>query len=282
MSGQMMYRLPVEAAERVHMRRYIAALGASKARQDNRGFYHYAGIHGAPGRWCWHHQFSPRTSLSARLFLPWHRAYLHRLEQSLQDIDEEVSIPWWDWTGGEGIPEAFDVALIDGEENPLHSSRIQLYPPQVPEPVDLVTERNPGGLLPVFSFPVADVNGDGRATLGEIAAFLVERVDTFEQFNDLIETVHDQLHVYVGATMASTTYAAYDPIFYSHHCMIDRLWSLWQKSHGITNFPPGLEEIVLEPFGLTVGEVLNVQSLGYEYARSVADLTLAGSGLEEA
>jgi tyrosinase len=43
---------------------------------DRRGYNHIAGFHGAPGEYCWHHQFNPRTPVQARLFLPWHRAYL--------------------------------------------------------------------------------------------------------------------------------------------------------------------------------------------------------------
>ena len=62
---------------------------------DNR-YTHYAGNHGIPDWLCWH---GPRTVWSvpdARLFLPWHRAYLYRFEQALQDQVSDVTIPWWD------------------------------------------------------------------------------------------------------------------------------------------------------------------------------------------
>lgn len=280
MSGQMKYRLPVTAPTDSHMQTYINVISQSKGLLDNRGFFHFAGIHGAPGRWCWHHQFSQRSNLSARMFLPWHRAYLHRLEQSLQDINSAAAIPWWDWTQGQGIPDAFALPDIDGEANPLFDSAIELHPPQVPTSISERTTRNPDSQLPVFSFPEADVNQDGRATLGEIANYLIDFVDTFEQFNDLLETLHDQIHVYVGNSMANTTFAAYDPIFYSHHCMIDRIWALWQKRNGHENYPAGLRDIVLEPFGLTAGEVLNTQALGYEYANAQVGISIAGTGLE--
>ncbi len=283
MSGQMKYRLPVESLDEpvpAHMSIYVDVIGKAKNLNDSRGFYHFAGLHGAPGQWCWHHQFSRRSNLSARLFLPWHRAYLHRLEQSLQDIELRAAIPWWDWTVGTGIPDAFGMPEIDGESNPLFDSAIELSPPQVPAPIRERTTRNPDSQLPVFSFPRADVNGDGRATIGELVDFLIDEVVTFETFNDLFEIIHDSIHGFVGGSMSSTTFAAFDPIFYSHHCMVDRVWALWQLKHGVEKFPADLRDIVLEPFGLTAGEVLNTQSLGYEYANTAMEIPISGADLE--
>jgi tyrosinase len=39
-------------------------------------------------------------------FLPWHRVYLLQLEQAIQAIHPDVTIPYWDWTktAEEGIP----------------------------------------------------------------------------------------------------------------------------------------------------------------------------------
>jgi tyrosinase len=41
-----------------------------------------------------------------RRFLPWHRVYLVQLEQAIQAIHPDVTIPYWDWTktAEEGIP----------------------------------------------------------------------------------------------------------------------------------------------------------------------------------
>ena len=61
--------------------------------------------------------------------------------------------------------------------------------------------------------------------------------------------------------------AAFDPIFWSHHAMIDRLWYLWQLRIGNSRMPPELLNVVLAPFNLTVRDVLNIYDLGYEYAR---------------
>ena len=42
-------------------------------------------------------------------FLPWHREYVSRLEEALQTIDPDVTVPYWDWTD----PEALNVMFQD-------------------------------------------------------------------------------------------------------------------------------------------------------------------------
>ena len=85
MAGSMVYRLRVAEPTTAHMATFVKAIRAMQARLDNKGFNYVSGLHGAPSWYCWHHQTSPLTSLQARLFLPWHRAYLQRLEQLAQD-----------------------------------------------------------------------------------------------------------------------------------------------------------------------------------------------------
>ena len=74
-----------------------------------------------------------------------------------------------------------------------------------------------------------------------------------------------------AATWALIPVAAFDPIFYAHHTMIDRLWYLWQVQEWrrTTSLPNYLNE-VLAPFGATVKQVLDINALGYEYASSSA------------
>jgi tyrosinase len=79
--------------------------------------------------------------------------------------------------------------------------------------------------------------------------------------------------------MASVTTAAYDPIFFAHHCMIDRIWYLWQMQRDVDRFPTALRDSPLPPFGRTPGQVLNVQELGYEYALMSAPVPPGGSVL---
>jgi tyrosinase len=60
--------------------------------------------------------------------------------------------------------------------------------------------------------------------------------------------------------------AAFDPVFWAHHAMIDRLWYLWQMRQPNASVPAALLNSALDPFPLTVSQILDISQLGYEYA----------------
>ena len=60
--------------------------------------------------------------------------------------------------------------------------------------------------------------------------------------------------------------AAYDPAFWSHHAMIDRLWYIWQISERGAQPPADLLSVVLSPFPMTVAQTFDIANLRYEYA----------------
>ena len=52
-------------------------------------------------------------------------------------------------------------------------------------------------------------------------------------FNDFLDSdLHGHIHVTVGNTrgMGRVPWAANDPIFWLHHCNIDRLWASWNRA----------------------------------------------------
>lgn len=53
---------------------------------DQRSFRYWADIHANNCQHGWEQ------------FLTWHRAYLYHFEQHMQDVDETVTLPYWDWT----------------------------------------------------------------------------------------------------------------------------------------------------------------------------------------
>ncbi|MCA1731743.1 MAG: tyrosinase family protein, partial [Actinobacteria bacterium] len=85
---------------------------------------------------------------------------------------------------------------------------------------------------------------------------------TFEDFSNRLENVHNDVHVWVGGTMGQVPTAGYDPLFYAHHSMIDRLWYLWQLRHPGTNPPSPIMQVALSPFPITIAQTLDIQAFG--------------------
>ena len=56
--------------------------------------------------------------------------------------------------------------------------------------------------------------------------------------------------------MGQIPWAAYDPLFWAHHAMIDRIWRLWQLRHGAVGPPQSMWNVALPPFPMTVGQTL--------------------------
>ena len=223
-----------------------AAIAKAQAIKDDRGYQAWAGIHGLPLPISCKHQ--------SELFLPWHRAYLYLFEKALQDLVPGVTLPWWDWTveHKEGIPSAYTVRKAEGRANPLFDSPIQK---SGQGPFGMTrTVRNPGppGELP---------------TPGAIETLLEE--GDFLTFQTELEGIHDGVHGWTGGSMGYIPIAAYDPVFWAHHCMIDRVWYLWQLRHG-PGVPAGLRDRALAPFPMTVRDTLEISHLGYDYAASTA------------
>ena len=100
----------------------------------------------------------------------------------------------------------------------------------------------------------------------EIAELL--KLKDYGDFSDGLEDIHNRIHGWVGGRCGDMSYvpfAAYDPIFWCHHSMIDRIFWLWQIGPG-HSLPIQIYNEVLDPFNLTVRQVLNIYQLGYDYA----------------
>jgi len=245
----------------------IAALRRSfhemMAISDNRGYQYLAGLHGVPSWYCWHHQQNAQSAQQLQLFLPWHRAYLYNFEMSMRDRVAGVTLSWWDWTlrppRQNGIPQIFSVAEIGGQVNALAGFQINL--PSTNPPIVRPTGRDPGN--PAELPTQADIDD------------ALSRTD-WGDFTDALENIHDAVHGWVSGDMGVVGTAAFDPIFWSHHAMIDRIWWQWQQRNGNGNIPSSMFDAVLAPFNFTVRDVLSVTALGYTYTAGQAVVPLGG------
>ena len=49
--------------------------------------------------------------------------------------------------------------------------------------------------------------------------------------------LHNRVHIWVGGDMGPGT-SPNDPVFFLHHCNVDRLWALWQYAHPASAYAP--------------------------------------------
>ena len=238
-----------------------SAFEAVYALTDDRGYAHHAGIHGLPL------PIGCDNAHGTPYFLPWHRAYLYFFERALRDRVPRAMLTWWDWRTGPQrpaqVPQAFRSRTVGGRTNALHSARVSRLALEQGRRAGLVvgsrTRREPGdaALLP-------------RAA--EVRQVLELR--DFLDFSGALEGLHDRVHVWTGGHMGLIPFAAFDPIFWAHHTMVDRLWRLWQLRHPGARPPGAILDEALPPFRMTVRQTLDVTALGYDYAVASASAEL--------
>jgi tyrosinase len=231
------------------------------ASTDNRSWIYWAGYHGFPRYLCWHHGRIDQSQFPYDLFLPWHRAYLVYWDHVTRDQNNDAILPWWDWTSDPshqlGIPSAYSSPQVNGgASNPLASGPR----PDMPDNPAGRTQRVPGD--PADLPTPSQVQG------------LMGLTD-FVDFSGQLQDIHDSVHGWIGGDVGVIATAAFDPVFWAHHCMIDRLWYLWQLANGVNNIPLSYLDRTLAPFSYTVRDVLDISRLGYSYV--VASASAAGT-----
>ena len=163
-------------------------------------------------------------------FLPWHRGYLHAFEsiiaatvKALPGGPDDWALPYWNYLSGDPddleIPAAFTAPkMANGvDDNPLY------LPPDKRPHTDLDA-----------NWIKLDAMANGRFTSVPGTAGFGGGITHFNHsggaFGALENNPHNAVHVLIGdggGFMEDPDYAALDPIFWLHHCNIDRLWAAW-------------------------------------------------------
>jgi tyrosinase len=240
-------------------------------------------------------------------FLPWHREFLMQFENNLRTIEPTAFIPYWDWTADAKLADPTSASIWADDfmgGNGLESDewRVQTGPfahrtgnwavPSLPE------DGLPGpGLKRQFGqiLPTLPTEEDLQLAAGEVfydtpnyerSPFTIGFRNRLEGWvtqrgDSRVKTpgsqLHNRVHLWIGGNMAPMT-SPNDPVFFLHHCFIDKVWADWQAVQRAEN-PDAAPHYAperdgppshnlgdqLKPWTRRVRDVLNIAELGYEY-----------------
>ncbi|KAJ4153472.1 hypothetical protein LMH87_009957 [Akanthomyces muscarius] len=239
----------------------------SVSQDQSLSWYQVAGIHGVPFQPWNGVQPAPGSSQSGYcthssvLFPTWHRPYLALYEQAAS----RFRIPYWDWSllapaGETHLPDCFWSPVImqygpNGAQhirNPLFSYAFHPLDEDafIWNPLKKWNETKRAPNMSVSeSAPISEnfqVSAALLSKLPELQQRLYIIFSNYHEFNafsnkawaasqkasnlDSLESIHDVIHLYGGLKghMTYVPLSSFDPLFFLHHTMVDRLVSMWQ------------------------------------------------------
>jgi tyrosinase len=211
-------------------------------------------------------------------FFAWHRQFLRSFEEDLQGtpswVYKNMGLPYWDWTvdnspsssiwldnfmgpnGDQTLPDPHVMSgpfsihtrpdgdprkwtlnvRTDIEQFPYLRRMFKTYVSSLPTQKDVQDTLN---ATPYDVDPWNDISGSGFRSNAE----------GFAQAAG--PAMHNRVHVWVGGSMTTMT-SPNDPVFWLHHCFMDKLWADWERMH-----KTDASSSYLPPFGARPGHNLN-------------------------
>lgn len=181
-------------------------------------------------------------------FGPWHRELLRRFERDLQTQVPGVTLPYWDWAADSQLADPTTAPiwgpdLMGGDGDPNNQGLVGTgpfrYDPNDPTTWLVVTsDGDPGpGLRRTL--------GQGGHLPSQAEIDIVSKLTPYDSFpwrtvsnpsfRNQLEgwqgpDLHNSVHLWVGGSMLPGT-SPNDPVFFLHHCNVDRLWWNWQRAY---------------------------------------------------
>lgn len=218
----------------------------------NAALTHYSNAHHSPG------------------FLPWHREFLLRFEYELRIStgNPNYMLPYWDWTDNLAFAKIFnpntfgengainDDYIVQGGKfgKDLNQFPVTVYPIAIPEQTPsnhikrhfawlptintMPSEAEIANMLtkPIYDVAPWDYYADTTLSLRNYLEGYWNGPNTNLTVAQIGDGMHGRVHIFIGGNMVSNS-SPNDPVFFLHHCNVDRLWAEWEDLHGVQNFP---------------------------------------------
>src|SRR4051812_41343223 len=159
-------------------------------------------------------------------FFPWHRAYLYYYERILGSLVGDIDhfrLPYWDWTTTRTLPGPYS--------SPAASSN------------SLWNGNRDSGMAGGGKLPSSDGTTARIDTLNLLQDFATFGGDAFSG-GSTEDDPHGVIHMDVGRStdpyhdMGNLGFAARDPLFFTHHGNLDKVWSNWNALSTGSGVPP--------------------------------------------
>lgn len=220
-------------------------------------------------------------------FLPWHRRFIWDLERELQRVsgNPDLGLPYWNWPEGGAGASIWDDDLLGG--NGAIGTQIVTTGPFRSGEWEIVNSSGvaAGPLRRAFgqenwarSLPtqqeieqvLAVIPYDGFPWNTESNPSFRNQLEGFRGPN-----LHNRGHGWVGGSMLPMT-SPNDPVFFMHHCMVDKVWHEWQL-----RFPgQGYLPMSGGPFGQNISDPMNNTPAGPVGDRPIDVLDSAALDIE--
>lgn len=244
----------------------------------------------------------PSWAHSGPAFGPWHRALLRNLEIDLQLAvgDATLSLPYWDWTVNQSASAVAGSPWTDDFMGAMDTTTDSVMTGPFRQGVWVLNILESGGSTDTMlkralgraAFQHPQAIAGTLPTASNVTNALFETPydsatwgkGSTPSFRDRLEgwhgagSIHNRVHLWVGGSMTPST-SPNDPIFFLHHCNIDRLWAEWQRPAGSAMRPylPAAGTVgapighrlgdPMQPWGgaVTVNTAVDHHSMGYLY-----------------
>jgi len=211
-------------------------------------------------------------------FLPWHRMYVCFFEEIIRTVlkDPKFTLPYWNYSvpAGYAVPKEFRM-----QNDPLWGP---LYRP------NRNSTSNAGQAIFTGMESASDLSP--TPAMSE-TTYLPSGVKS--GFNQTLDFgLHGNVHVFVGNStngMGRIPWAANDPLFWMHHCNIDRIWVSWNNAgHSNPNTAAWQNKVFVFADGngkgvkVPVKEYTNTEKCDYQYDQLIGAKPLIALNAAEA
>lgn len=162
-------------------------------------------------------------------FLVWHRLYIWHFEKIVRKISgkKDFALPYWDYTSGDKNKMSLHPIFANSKSSLYEQCRFDSINKGFPIEGEVERALDITKLMSYSSYELFNKNMD-RAPHGTIHDYIGHGNDYNDgklSFSNPITgtTTHDGLMGWVPT-------AAFDPIFWTHHANIDRIWQKWTNS----------------------------------------------------